>query len=202
MIPPIFESFYPTSLLVTGFDILFFWVARMIMLGLEMTGEVPFRQVHMHGLVRDAERQKMSKTKGNVVDPLELNDQYGTDAVRLSLVQGAASGHGYLFTPDRMEASRAFANKIWNASRLIFMKMEAAGVEPQIPERRLLRIARRSLDLQPASRLHGRPMNSSLEQHRYHEVADAMYHFFWDDFCDWYLELKKLRLRDGSGLRC
>ncbi len=192
------RAFYPTSLMVTGFDILFFWVARMIVMGLEMTGEVPFRQVHLHGLVRDAERQKMSKTKGNVVDPLTVNDQYGTDAVRLSLVQGAASGMDISFTPDRMEASRAFANKIWNAARFILMKMEAAGVEPQIPPSAVPEfvedrwIHNRLLECT-------RTMNASLQQHRYHEAADAIYHFIWDDFCDWYIELKKLRLKQGSG---
>ncbi len=192
------RAFYPTSLMVTGFDILFFWVARMIVFGLEMTGEVPFRQVHLHGLVRDADRQKMSKTKGNVVDPLTVNDQYGTDAVRLSLVQGAASGMDISFTPDRMEASRSFANKIWNAARFIFMKMEAAGVEPRIPHEPALRCLE---DRWIFNRLRDciATMNSSLEQHRYHEAADAIYHFMWDDFCDWYIELKKLRLRDGSG---
>ncbi len=184
--------------MVTGFDILFFWVARMIVFGLEMTGQVPFRQVHLHGLVRDADRQKMSKTKGNVVDPLTVNDQYGTDAVRLSLVQGAASGMDISFTPDRMEASRSFANKIWNAARFIFMKMEAAGVQPQIPAEPVLQCVE---DRWIHNRLREciSTMNSSLQQHRYHEAADAIYHFLWDDFCDWYIELKKLRLRDGSG---
>ncbi len=192
------RAFYPTTLLVTGFDILFFWVARMIFLGLEMTGEVPFRQVHLHGLVRDPEGQKMSKTKGNVIDPLTVNEQYGTDAVRLSLVQGAASGMDISFTPDRMDASRAFANKIWNAARFIFMKMEAAGVEPRIPSSPALACLE---DRWIHNRLQNAiaTMNSSLEQHRYHEAADAIYHFIWDDFCDWYIELKKLRMRDGSG---
>ncbi len=191
-------TFYPTSLMVTGFDILFFWVARMIVLGMEMTGEVPFRQVHLHGLVRDADRQKMSKTKGNVIDPLTVNDQYGTDAVRLSLVQGAASGMDIAFTPERMEASRAFANKIWNAARFIFMKMEAAGVEPRIP-------AEPSLEHLEDRWIYNRlqaciaTMNTSLGEHRYHEAAGAIFHFIWDEFCDWYIELKKLRLRDGSG---
>ncbi len=193
------KTFYPTSLMVTGFDILFFWVARMIVLGLEMTGEVPFRQVHLHGLVRDADRQKMSKTKGNVVDPLTVNEQYGTDAVRLSLVLGAASGMDIAFTPERMDASRAFANKIWNAARFIFMKMDASGVEPVIPEAPALTQLE---DRWIHNRLLAcaRTMNSALKHHRYHEAADAIYHFIWDEFCDWYIELKKLRLRDGSGL--
>lgn len=186
------RAFYPTTLMVTGFDILFFWVARMVMLGIEMTGDVPFRQVHLHGLVRDAGGQKMSKTKGNVVDPLTVNDQYGTDAVRFALVSSAASGMDISFTPDRLEAAKAFANKIWNAARFLFMKMEEAGVTPSIPE---------SCDPQTVedrwivSRLDqaAASVNRAIELHRYHEAADTMYHFFWDDFCDWYVELKKLR---------
>jgi valyl-tRNA synthetase len=193
------RAFYPTTLMVTGFDILFFWVARMVMFGLEMTGEVPFRQVHLHGLVRDADRVKMSKTKGNVVDPLTVNDEYGTDAVRLSLVLGAASGMDIAFTPERMDASRAFANKIWNAARFLFMKMEASAVEPLIPEApALAHLEDRWIN--ERLRACAETMNSTLAQHRYHEAADAIYHFIWDEFCDWYIELKKLRLRDGSGL--
>ncbi len=203
------RTFYPTSLMITGFDILFFWVARMIVFGLEMTGQVPFRQVHLHGLVRDAERQKMSKTKGNVIDPLTVNEKYGTDAVRFSLVQGAASGMDIAFTEDRLQAARNFANKIWNAARFIFMKMESAGVAPWLT---------RELDCgapEPAedgiapvedrwifSRLNAAAdiANRAFAQHRYHEVSETLYHFFWDEFCDWYLELKKLRLADNTGL--
>ena len=126
--------FYPTSLLITGFDILFFWVARMIMMGIEFMGDVPFRQVYIHGLVRDAERQKMSKTRGNVIDPLVVTEKYGTDAVRMALLQGAAPGTDIVLTEDRMESARAFANKIWNAARFLFLNMERSGVEPWVPE--------------------------------------------------------------------
>ncbi len=118
------KTFYPTSLLITGFDILFFWVCRMMMLGIECTGDVPFREVHMHGLVRDAERQKMSKTKGNVVDPLEIIERSGTDSLRIALLISAATGSDIALKPDRIDAARAFANKIWNASRWLFMNME------------------------------------------------------------------------------
>ena len=128
-----FKTFYPTSLLITGFDILFFWVSRMIMLGLECTDDVPFREVHMHGLVRDADRQKMSKTKGNVVDPLELVDRFGTDALRIALLLSAATGADIALKEDRIEAGRSFANKIWNASRLLFMNMERSGVTKWTP---------------------------------------------------------------------
>ena len=193
------RSFYPTTLMVTGFDILFFWVARMIMLGLELTDQVPFRYVHLHGLVRDADRQKMSKTKGNVVDPIVINDKYGTDAVRLSLVLGAASGRDIAFTEDRIEAARNFANKLWNATRFIFMNMERSGVEPKVPAESA---APRFEDRWIQSRLQAtiESMNSSLANHRYHEAAQTIWHFLWDDFCDWYLEVKKLRFTADSGL--
>src|SRR5437762_2833342 len=130
------QVYYPTSLLITGFDIIFFWVARMIVMGLECTGQVPFRQVYIHGLVRDAERQKMSKTKGNVIDPLLVTPQYGTDAVRMALLMGAAPGTDIVLTESRMESARNFANKIWNAARFLFMNMERSAVDPWAPDPR------------------------------------------------------------------
>jgi valyl-tRNA synthetase len=204
------KTFYPTSLLITGFDILFFWVARMVMAGMEFMGEVPFRQVYIHGLVRDAERQKMSKTRGNTIDPLVVTDQYGTDAVRMALLQGAAPGTDIVLTEERMQSSRAFANKIWNAARFLFLNMERAGVDPWVPE---------SLEqFQPEpcadslevpledrwifSRLNScaEQANRAIEQYRYHEAAQVVWHFFWHEFCDWYVELKKLRFQESSGL--
>jgi valyl-tRNA synthetase len=181
------KKFYPTSLLITGFDILFFWVARMVMFGLEVMGEIPFRQVYIHGLVRDAERQKMSKTKGNVIDPLVVTEKYGTDAVRMALLQGAAPGTDIVLTEERMESSRAFANKIWNAARFLFMNMGQATGEPlQIEDRWIL------------SRLNAvaAEANRAIEQYRYHEYAQLAWHFFWHEFCDWYIELKKV---SGTG---
>jgi len=180
---PDLKKFYPTSLLITGFDILFFWVARMVMLGCEFMGEVPFRQVYIHGLVRDADRQKMSKTKGNVIDPLVVTEKYGTDAVRMALLQGAAPGTDIVLTEERMESSRAFANKIWNAARFLFMSAtEATGEAMQIEDRwihsRLNAVAEQA--------------NRAIEQYRYHEYAQLVWHFFWHEFCDWYLELKKV----------
>ena len=127
------KHFYPTTILITGFDILFFWVARMAMLGIEFMGDVPFRQVYIHGLVRDAEKQKMSKTKGNVIDPLVVTEQYGTDAVRMALLTGAAPGTDIVFTPDRLESSRAFANKIWNAARFILTNQAAVSARRRPP---------------------------------------------------------------------
>jgi valyl-tRNA synthetase len=198
------KTFYPTTLLITGFDILFFWVARMIMLGLEFMGEVPFRQVYIHGLVRDAERQKMSKTKGNVVDPLVVTQEYGTDAVRMALLSGAAPGSDIVFTKDRLESARAFANKIWNAARFLFVNMERCGVEPWTPED-LARYRPEGDALEDRwifARLNAcaAQVNQAVAAHRFHDVAQTVWHFFWGDFCDWYVELKKLRFREQSGL--
>ncbi len=176
------RAFYPTTLLVTGFDIIFFWAARMIMLGIEMTGQLPFAQVHIHGLVRDAERQKMSKTKGNVIDPLVINEKYGTDAVRFGLLVAAAPGNDIALSEEVMQRGRNFANKIWNASRLLFSKpAEGSGKASSMADRWI------------ASRLNAaaRQANRAYEVHRYHEAADAVWTFFWDEFCDWYLEKKK-----------
>ena len=195
------RTFYPTSLLITGFDILFFWVARMVMMGVEFMGDVPFRKVYIHGLVRDADKQKMSKTKGNVIDPLVVTEKYGTDAVRMALLQGAAPGTDIVLTEERMVSARAFANKIWNAARFLFMKMEASGVEPRIPDAAALAGAPLE-DRWMFSRLNrcAAQVNKSIENYRYHEAAQTLWHFFWHEFCDWYIELKKLRFTDHSGL--
>ncbi|MEP6714650.1 MAG: valine--tRNA ligase [Terriglobia bacterium] len=181
------KHFYPTSLLITGFDIIFFWVARMSMLGIEFMGEVPFHKVYIHGLVRDADKQKMSKTKGNVIDPLVVNDQYGTDAVRMALVSGAAPGTDIVFTPDRLESARNFANKIWNAARFLLMK---AGQEAPAQTAQAITLEDRWIQ----SRINecAREMNLAIDQFRYHEAAQTIRHFIWDDFCDWYIELKKI----------
>ncbi len=204
------RTFYPTSLLITGFDILFFWVARMVMLGIEFMGDVPFRQVYIHGLVRDAERQKMSKTRGNVVDPLVVTEKYGTDAVRMALLQGAAPGTDIVLTEERMESSRAFANKIWNASRFLFLNMERSGVAPWVPatleqfqpEADPVTLEVRIEDRWIFSRLNNcaEQVNRAILNYRYHEAAQVLWHFFWHEFCDWYLELKKLHFQENSGL--
>jgi valyl-tRNA synthetase len=198
-----FRTFYPTTLLITGFDILFFWVSRMIMLGLECTGDVPFREVHMHGLVRDAERQKMSKTKGNVVDPLEIMDRFGTDACRVGLLISAASGADIALKEDRLVAGRSFANKIWNASRLLFLNMEASRVAGWTPPSSDAVHSPASIeDIWILDRLNQtiESVTRALEFHRYHEVAQGLWNFVWGEFCDWYLEVKKLRFQDSSGL--
>jgi valyl-tRNA synthetase len=199
------KHFYPTSLLITGFDILFFWVARMAMLGIEFMGDVPFHKVYIHGLVRDAEKQKMSKTKGNVVDPLVVTEEYGTDAVRMALLTGAAPGTDIVFSPERLDSSRAFANKIWNAARFLFMNMERSAVEPWMAEDVNAWLPAANAPVEDRwifSRLNecARDMNRAIDSYRYHEAAQSVWHFFWDDFCDWYIELKKMKFVEGSGL--
>jgi valyl-tRNA synthetase len=193
------KHFYPTTLLITGFDILFFWVARMAMLGIEFMGDVPFRQVYIHGLVRDAEKQKMSKTKGNVIDPLVVTEEYGTDAVRMALLGGAAPGTDIVFTVDRIESSRAFANKIWNAARFIFMNVERAHVGTSNIH---AATANAIEDRWIWSRLNAcaRDMNRAIDAFRFHEAAQVVWHFIYDDFCDWYIELKKVRDDDWSNI--
>jgi valyl-tRNA synthetase len=207
---PDLRRFYPTSLLITGFDILFFWVARMVVMGLECMGEVPFRTVYIHGLVRDADKQKMSKTRGNVIDPLVVTEQYGTDAVRMALLQGAAPGTDIVLTTERIGSARAFANKIWNAARFVFLKMEQSAVEPWIPAAGLPLTpeapegaARPTLeDRWIFSRLNDctARINRAIDTYRYHEAAQLAWQFFWHEFCDWYVELKKLHFRENSGL--
>ena len=227
--------FYPNTLMITGFDILFFWLARMIMFGCHfMRGHkqdaaikaasgfadkkddsVPFRNVYIHALVRDAERQKMSKTKGNVVDPLEVIEKYGTDATRFTLAAMAAPGTDIAFNPARTEGYRNFANKIWNAARFMFLNVDRiepglrpgrgqecpphtgiAGFQPQALEDRwiLSRLNRVTKDV-----------NEALEAYRFHEAANLIYDFFWGEFCDWYLELIKPRLMEsgaGAAIAC
>ena len=202
------ERYYPTSLLITGFDIIFFWVARMMVMGLYCTKQVPFRQVYIHGLVRDAERQKMSKTKGNVIDPLSVTEKYGTDAVRMSLLLAAPPGTDIIASEDRMEAARSFANKIWNAARFLFLNLERAGAEPWSPAEQA---SYRPEAIDGAVPLEDRwifsrlnhaagEINKAINAYRFHEAAQLQWHFFWDDFCDWYIELKKLRFVENSGL--
>jgi valyl-tRNA synthetase len=227
---PDLATFYPTDLLVTGFDILFFWVARMIMLGTHfmldvpmpdgskrtLADAVPFKEVYIHGLVRDANREKMSKTKGNVINPIDIIERFGTDAVRFTLASMASPGTDIAFSEARTEGYRAFANKIWNSARFVFMQIERAkeagisidlntlpaALNPatnpgasdgatQLPlETRwiLSRFAQTSSSV-----------NESLTDYRFDEAANTIYQFFWGDLCDWYLEIVKLRLEFGEG---
>jgi valyl-tRNA synthetase len=216
-----FDTFYPTSLLVTGFDILFFWVARMIMLGCwfstdvkmpegrerQLSESVPFREVYIHALVRDANREKMSKTKGNVVDPIEIVKQYGTDAVRFTLASMASPGTDIAFNVARTEGYRAFANKIWNAARFIFMNVDRASEVGITVERATLGTMPQVSPNVPlearwiVSELHATAakVNQALENYRFDDAANTIYQFFWGSFCDWYLEIVKLRLDFSEG---
>jgi isoleucyl-tRNA synthetase len=202
-------TFYPTSLLITGFDILFFWVARMIMMGIEFMGEVPFRQVYIHGLVRDAERQKMSKTRGNTIDPLVVTEKYGTDAVRMALLQGRRAGHRH--RAHRRAHGKLARLRQQNLERGApsVLNMERSGVEPWVPESPGAfrpeagpTIEVRIEDRWIFSRLNtcAEQANRAIEQCRYHEAAQLLWHFFWHEFCDWYLELKKPCFQENSGL--
>jgi valyl-tRNA synthetase len=193
------EVFYPTTLLITGFDILFFWVARMIMLGCHFMdghaqGSVPFTNVYIHALVRDADRQKMSKTKGNVIDPIDITEKYGTDAVRFTLASMASPGTDIAFNESRTEGYRAFANKIWNAARFMFMNMDRVAGPKLTPGAadQLERLEDRWI-FSRFYRVAGE-VNQALETYRFDEAANAVYSFFWGEFCDWYIELIKPRL--------
>jgi valyl-tRNA synthetase len=218
---PDLAAFYPTQLLVTGFDILFFWVARMIMLGChfmldvpmpdgskrELKDAVPFREVYIHGLVRDANREKMSKTKGNVINPIDIIERFGTDAVRFTLASMASPGTDIAFSEARTEGYRAFANKIWNAARFLFMNVDRAreagynmtmresGIVPSLPDDTPLETRWIFSRLSAVSA----EVDRALAAYRFDEAANAIYQFFWGEFCDWYLELAKLRLDFTEG---
>jgi len=186
------RAFYPGTVLVTAYEIIFFWVARMIMFGLKFMQDVPFSQVYITGIVRDPEKQKMSKSKGNVVDPLEVCDRFGTDAVRFALARMGAPGTDIAWSEDQLESYRAFATKIWNAARLIFRYLEEADRTPTLTE---LTPSKLSLaDRWILSRLAraSEEANASLDQYNLHEGARTLYRFFWHEFCDWYLEMIKL----------
>ena len=191
-----FERYYPTSLLLTGFDIIFFWVARMMMFGLEFTDKVPFKDVYITPLVRDELGKKMTKSKGNVVDPLDLMDQYGADAVRFTLAQLAAQGRDVILSHDRFAASRAFANKIWNAARFVMMNLE--GAEQPLPKVEIakLGLAERWI----LSRLDTtiREVSGSIDVFEFNVAAMKLYDFIWHEFCDWYIELSKEPLKAGG----
>jgi valyl-tRNA synthetase len=203
---PDLRRFYPNDLMIMGFDILFFWGARMIMMGMKFMNDVPFRELYIHALVRDPEKQKMSKTKGNVIDPLEVTEKHGTDAVRFALAISAAPGTDIAFSVEKIESYRAFANKIWNAGRFILMNLEklppawrdqlAEALRP-VPELGFGAVtSTESLALADRwvfSRLQAvsRKVEEALADYRFHEAAYEVYHFFWHEICDWYLEWVK-----------
>lgn len=198
------EVYYPTSTMVTGFDIIFFWVARMMMMGLRFMGDVPFYQVFINGLVRDENGHKMSKSRGNIIDPLEIIDQYGTDAVRFTLSVMSVPGADIPFSVSRMAGYRAFCNKIWNAARFLLMNLNLPGPvnEAEIEELRregLLTLEDRWI----LSRLHDvvGETNRDLEKFNVHEASNALYHFFWHELCDWYIELAKADVTSSGSTR-
>jgi valyl-tRNA synthetase len=184
------KTFYPTSLLVTGFDILFFWVARMIMMGLHFRQDVPFREVYIHALVRDAEGKKMSKSKGNVIDPLVMMDKYGTDAFRFTFAMLAAQGRDVLLSEERIEGSRNFVNKIWNASRLAEALLESRPPTPECRPSSFLPDKWIRSRLQQVTR----EVSEAIDTYRFSDAAHSLYAFVWHEFCDWYLELIKPNL--------
>ena len=191
------KYFYPTSVMETGYDILFFWVARMIMMGLENTGEIPFHTVYLHGLIRDSSGAKMSKTRGNTMDPLELIDRYGTDALRFSLTTGTAPGNDIRFTESKVEAARNFANKVWNAARFVMTSVQGKdGLDGWFT----LAAPRHREDRWIIGRLNSaiEEVGRSLETFELGEAQQALYDFIWNDFCDWYIEMAKIRLRAGA----
>jgi valyl-tRNA synthetase len=187
---PELKVFYPTSVLSTGFDILTFWVARMAMLGIKFMGDVPFHHVYIHALIRDAEGQKMSKSKGNVVDPLSVMDRYGTDAFRFTLAALAAQGRDIRLAEERIEGYRNFANKIWNAARLVLTNLE--GYDPAVARRGTPSVADRWIK----SRLieATAQVRKAIDTYRFNDAASAVYQFLWHEYCDWYLEIAKRSL--------
>ncbi len=192
---PDYRRYYPTTVMETGYDILFFWVARMVMMGLSFTGQVPFHTIYLHGLVRDGEGRKMSKTYGNVIDPIEVMDEYGTDALRFTLLTGSTPGNDMNLSLDRIAANRNFANKIWNAARFLVGNLngeEPTGPPPRegltLPDRWIL------------SRLHRliANVNRLFDSYLYGEAGRQIYEFLWGEYADWYIEISKIALYGGD----
>jgi valyl-tRNA synthetase len=192
---PDYKKFYPTTTLVTGFDIIFFWVARMITMGLEFTGKAPFSTVYIHGLIRDEKGQKMSKSKGNTLDPVVLIDKYGCDALRFTLTSLCTyGGQDIKISDERFEYGRNFANKIWNASRFVLMNLD--GVDDEPIDLDSLTIA----DTWILDKLNStaKEVNGNIKDFRIGETAHILYDFFWNDFCDWYVEIAKIQLQENE----
>ncbi|MEG1537741.1 MAG: class I tRNA ligase family protein, partial [Clostridiales bacterium] len=185
--------FYPTNVLVTGYDIIFFWVARMIFSGMEQMGQKPFSQVFIHGIVRDEQGRKMSKSLGNGIDPIEVIEQYGADSLRFMLMTGNSPGNDMRFQPERLEASRNFLNKLWNASRFALLNLSdyqpaAYGLQLTLADQWLLE----------RLRVVTAAVNENMEKFELGEGLRQAYDFVWDEFCDWYVEIAKQRLYKGS----
>jgi len=191
---PDLKYFYPTSVMETGYDILFFWVARMVMSGLEFTGEAPFHTIYLHGLIRDEQGQKMSKTKGNVIDPLTIMNEFGTDALRFTLLVGSTPGKDMNLSVKKVEANRNFANKIWNAGRFVISAIEKAPDKPKAdpqwtPADEYIHARMREMV---------RDVNRLFESYQFGEAGRQIYEFFWGGFADWYIESAKLQLSQGG----
>jgi valyl-tRNA synthetase len=187
--------FYPTSVMETAYDILFFWVARMIMMGLEDTGDIPFHTVYLHGLVRDEKGEKMSKTRGNVIDPIDVLGVYGTDALRFALTGEISPGNDIKLTTPRLEAGRNFANKLWNATRFVVKSIEPEGGDINIPQNELSLedrwiLSRLSRTISTVTRL--------MDNFQFGEAQRQLHDFLWGEYCDWYVEFAKIRLRSGE----
>ena len=195
---PELKQFYPTSVLVTGYDIIFFWVARMIMMGLEFQQEIPFKHVFIHGLVRDSQGRKMSKSLGNGIDPLEVVEKYGADTLRFMLITGNTPGNDMRFYWERVESTRNFANKLWNASRFVLMNLTDydENFDPQASDYTLADkwiLSRYNQTVSDVTR--------NLERFELGEAGRAIYEFIWNEFCDWYIELSKARLYNKEDSR-
>jgi valyl-tRNA synthetase len=187
-----FHRFYPTTALVTAYDILFFWVSRMVMAGLEFTGTVPFRDIYIPGLVRDKQGRKMSKSLGNGIDPLELIDEYGADALKFTLAFLCAQGQDILIDKESFKLGSKFANKVWNASRYILLNLDGRTLVASPPRNDIDRWIYGRLAAAAAA------MREAFTSYRYNDAAQKAYEYFWNDFCDWYVEATKLSTRDGG----
>ena len=188
-----YKKFYPTSVLVTGFDIIFFWVARMITMGLEFTGKAPFSKVYIHGLIRDEKGQKMSKSKGNTIDPVQIIDKYGCDALRFTMTSLCTyGGQDIKVSDERFEYGRNFANKIWNASRFVMMNLE--GVDNKAIDKSKLTLVDKWIlnQLNETAKI----VNENMKEYRIGEIAHTLYDFFRSEYCDWYVEIAKIQLQD------
>jgi len=192
-----FKTFYPTNVLVTGYDIIFFWVVRMMFSALEQTNEIPFKDVFIHGIVRDSAGRKMSKSLGNGIDPLEVIDKYGTDALRFSLVSGTSSGNDMRFLPEKLEAAGNFANKIWNAAKFVLMNLENYDIDTSISSVDLC-----NEDKWIISKLNNlvKEIATNIDNYDLGVAIDKIYNFIWNEFCDWYIEMVKPRLYDQENV--
>jgi valyl-tRNA synthetase len=185
-----FKEYYPTQVMETGADILFFWVARMIMFGIYLTGKAPFKDIYLHGLVRDAQGKKMSKSKGNVISPLEISEKYGTDALRMGLIVNNAPGVDMNLDPKKVEAYKKFANKIWNATRFVLEKTaDCAGDAPLTEEDQAVYDAWRAKHAD---------ITKDLENYRLHLASEKLYDYFWKVFCDEIIETRKVRVMENT----